>query len=383
LRCSAGLVSIEDHRRNDCRFSILGSGGRHYNDKFYYKHNYCNNIFEAKILADLTRAEKLRAALQAEDSKRTPKSTGDNASFPFWTIPDNSNATIRFLPDADPNNLYFWADREVIKLRFAGQTGGEYATDQEVEVTVPCVDMFGDSCPIIAEIKPWWKQGPEKEALARLYYKKKSHIFQGFVVNSPLDEANVPVNPIRRFVINPSIFKIIRQALMDPQMEDVCTDYVGGRDFKIVKSKSGEYANYSTSTWSFRTRPLNEMETIAIQEYGLFNLADFKGPRPDADGIAMIKAMFHDSLAGRAFDFAAYGKTYRGYSNDRSSYGNTNAAAAMETVTLTPVGKKPAASAATLVQEGVNDVESGVRDTPTEPPMPDILDRIRKKTMAS
>ncbi|CAM6054977.1 unnamed protein product [Sphagnum tenellum] len=115
---------------------------------------------------------------------------------------------------------------------------------------------------------------------------------KGFVVNSPLEEGNVPENPIRRFVINPSVYEIIKTSLMNPEMEDLPTDYVGGRDFKIAKTKKGEYANYATSTWSFRTRPLNEIEQVAIQQYGLFNLADFRGSRPDADGVEMIKAMF-------------------------------------------------------------------------------------------
>lgn len=339
-------------------------------------------------MADLTRAEKLRAALQAQDDKKSPRTGGDNASFPFWSIPYGASATIRFLPDADPDNLFFWADREQIKLRFAGQVGGDYPTEQEVEVTVPCVDMFGDSCPIIAEIKPWWKQGPDKEALARLYYKKKSHIFQGFVLNSPLDEANVPANPIRRFMINPSIFKIIRQAMMSPDMEEVCTDYAAGRDFKIVKTKLGDFPNYSTSTWSFRTRALNEMETIAIQEHGLFNLAEFLGPRPDADGIAMIKAMFHDSLAGLPFDFAAYGKVYRGYSNDRGGFGNDrgNDRGTPQSEAASPVNAPAPVHAATPKKPAANLTGTVSEDTTgpaSEQSMPEILEHIRKKTMAA
>src|SRR5206468_1008631 len=147
-------------------------------------------------------------------------------------------------------------------------------------VQVPCVDMFGDTCPITAHIRPWWKDDSKKD-LARVYYKKKSFLFQGFVVNTPFEEQNTPENPIRRFVINPSIYEIIKNSLMNPEMEDLPTDYVGGRDFKLTKTKKGEYANYSTSQWSFKTRSLSEAELAAIEQYGLFNLKDFLGNRPD------------------------------------------------------------------------------------------------------
>ena len=126
-----------------------------------------------------------------------PTSYGDNASYAFWNIPEDTTALLRFLPDKDDANPWFWAERQTIKLPFAGTIGGDSPTDKEVVVTVPCVDMFGDTCPIIAETRPWWKDENKKEA-ARLYYKKRSYITQGFVVSSPFVEPSVPENPIRR-----------------------------------------------------------------------------------------------------------------------------------------------------------------------------------------
>jgi len=337
----------------------------------------------------MTAAEKLRAHLleQSERKPRSSQSTGDNASYPFWNMPEGTTATVRFLPDADPNSPTFWVTREVIKLKFAGQVGGDYPTEKQVVVTVPCVDMFGDTCPIIAETRPWWKQGGDKEALAREYYKKKSYIFQGFVVNTPFEEPSVPENPIRRFVINPSIFDIIKTSLMNPEMEDLPTDYVGGRDFKIAKTRKGDYANYANSTWSFRTRALNEMENVAIEQYGLWNLSEFRGTRPDADGIEMIRQMFHDSLAGKPFDFDAYGKFYRAY-GDRNNAGNGNDPDATTTVTAT----KPTPSVTSRVLEDEDSevsessaVSSSSTSAATKKPTTqasDILERIRKKTLA-
>lgn len=241
----------------------------------------------------------------AERPAGTP--TGDNASFPFWNTPEGQSSVIRFLPDGDADNTFFWQERQIIKLPFQGVTGRD---DQPCEVQVPCVDMFGDQCPITAAIRPWWKDESKKD-LARVYYKKRSYLFQGFVVNSAFEEPTTPENPIRRFIINPSIYEIIKNSLMNPEMEDLPTDYVGGRDFKLTKTKKGDYANYGTSQWSFKVRGLNADELGAIEQHGLWNLKEFLGNRPDRDGIEMIRAMFEDSLAGRPFDTASYGSVYR------------------------------------------------------------------------
>jgi len=132
-------------------------------------------------------------------------------------IPYGSTATIRFLPDADPNNTFFWVGKENIKLKFQGVVGDH---DKEITISVPCVEMWGDTCPILAEVRPWWKD-PSRETLARQYWKKKSYLFEGFVVNSPFEEKETPQNPIRRFIINPSIFDIIKNSLMNADMEDM------------------------------------------------------------------------------------------------------------------------------------------------------------------
>jgi hypothetical protein len=266
-----------------------------------------------------TKLEIMREKLRAEKERTTKNenntvSTGDNAAFPFWNIPLKTSATVRFLPDGNPENPNFWANRETIRLPFAGQVGGDYATDREVIVTVPCIDMYhpGNSvCPIIAEMRPYWKQGPDEKAIARKYYKVRTYLFQGFVVSSELQEEKVPENPIRRFIFKPQIFKIIENSIMDSEMEDSPDDYVGGRDFKITRTKPGEYSDYTTSSWSFRTRSLNEAETLAIDQHGLFNLSSFIDAEPDSNGVELIKAMFKDSLAGNPFDFAAYGHAYR------------------------------------------------------------------------
>jgi len=347
-------------------------------------------------MTQLTPMQLLAQRLREEQEKkkgglnRSTSNNGDNASYPFWNIPEDSSAVVRFLPDGDPDNLFFWRERQVLKFPFAGVVGGDYPTDRPVTVTVPCIDMFGMTCPVIAETRPWWKDDSKKE-LARTYYKKKSYIFQGFVVSSPFVEENAPENPIRRFVIGPSLYDIIYKSLSNPEFEDLPTDYHGGRDFKISKTRKGEWANYGTSQWSFRTRPLSENELIAIDQHGLWNLKDYLGRVPDADEIEAIKQMFHDSLAGKPFDHASYGKWYRAYGGGRDGKRSGDEDALPPARTTTTVQARsvmneeraaPAASAA--APTAAAPAAAPATSTATaggKPQAADILAKIREKTM--
>ena len=211
--------------------------------------------------------QEIRAKLQAMESKpgSNQKAQGDNAIYPFWNIDEGTSAVMRFLPDSDPNNTFFWVERQMIRLTFPGIVGGD---QKPTTVQVPCMEMFGEICPVLQEVRPWFKD-PSLEDMGRKYWKKRSYIFQGFVNENPLDET-APENPIRRFVIGPQIFNIIKSALMDPEMENLPTDYVAGTDFRLSKTTKGQYADYSTSKWARKESGLTEEQLAAIDTHGLY-----------------------------------------------------------------------------------------------------------------
>lgn len=300
------------------------------------------------------RAKLKEAQARSQNNQKKSGSGGDKASFPFWDTPVGQTTTVRFLPDADTENPFFWVERQVIKLPFDGVIGGEFPTQKQVEVQVPCVDMFGMACPIIAATRHLWNGDDNDKQIARTYYKKRSYIFQGLVLNSPIVEEEAPENPIRRFVINKSIYEIIYASLLEPNFESLPTDYEGGRDFMIKKTQKGEWANYGTSSWSYNgPRSLTETERAVIAKNGLFNLKDALGAVPTADGVAAIKAMFEDSFAGKPFDHDSYGQFYRPYgSRDNSATtAATNATANTATAMANPVIDKTPAP--TVVDESV------------------------------
>jgi len=247
-----------------------------------------------------TSLAEIRAKLQAQENRGTGgQSQGDNAIYAHWNIPEGSSAKIRFLPDANPKNDFFWVERLMIRLPFAGIKG--QADSKPVVVQVPCVEMYGDACPILAEVRTWFKD-PGLEEMGRKYWKKKSYLFQGFVRENPLADDKAPENPIRRFVISPQIFNLIKAALMDPELESMPTDYSAGLDFTVTKTSKGGYADYSTSKWSRKETALTAQEQSAIDSFGLYNLSDFLPKRPGEVELKVIKEMFEASVDGQAYD---------------------------------------------------------------------------------
>jgi hypothetical protein len=256
---------------------------------------------------------EIRARIAAQENKQQKGASGsqsDNSIYPHWNMDEGTNATIRFLPDANSSNTFFWVERQIIKLPFNGVKGDPNV--KQIQVQVPCVEMYGDSCPILAEVRPWYKDESLKE-MANKYWKKRSYLFQGFVRQKPIGDDKTPANPIRRFIISPQIFAIIKSSLMDPEMEELPTDFLRGLDFNVKKSSKGGYADYSTSNWARKESPLTEAEQAAIEAHGLFNLTDFLPKKPGEAELRIIKEMFEASVDGQPYDNERWGAYYRPY----------------------------------------------------------------------
>ena len=320
-----------------------------------------------------TSLAEIRAKLQAQENKsQGNNSGGDNGIYAHWNIPENSTARLRFLPDANTKNTFFWVERLMIKLPFAGIKG--QPDSKPTFVQVPCVEMWQEACPILAEVRTWFKD-KSLEEMGRKYWKKKSYLFQGFVVQSNLTEDKSPENPIRRFIIGSQIFNIVKNALMDSEIEELPTDYVRGLDFKITKTSKGGYADYSTSTWARRERALSTEEKAAIEQYGLYSLKDFLPKKPGEVELKVIKEMFEASVDGEAFDMERWGQYFK-----PAGMGNVESAAK-------PVAAKPqpVKQVAETVEEDAP-FESDTQPTKTEPAggdasqrAADIIAMIRKR----
>ena len=280
---------------------------------------------------------EIRAKLQEAQSKSTGQSTGggDNAIYPHWNMQEGKEAVIRLLPDGNSANTFFWVERAMIKLPFAGIKG---ETDSRaVQVQVPCVEMYNDgtACPILTEVRGWFKDKALEE-MGRKYWKKRSYIFQGFVVEDPIKEDRIPENPIRRFIIGPQIYQIIRSALMDPELEELPTDFMRGVDFRIAKTSKGGFADYSTSKWSRRERAISDADKAAIEQFGLHNLSDFLPKKPTDVELKVMKEMFEASVDGEAYDMDRWGQYFKPAGMGQAT-GDPNKAAAPRAAVASPV----------------------------------------------
>lgn len=309
-----------------------------------------------------SRLEQLREKLrQQEEAKNTKSFTpNDNALYPFYNMPFNASVSVRFLPDGD-DELKFFQEAQKIRIPFSGIKG--MSVDKEVFVKVPCMAMYGKTCPITEEIRPWWDD-EELKPEARKYYRKQEFLYQGIIRGtSPVEEEHVPENPIRRFSFTKPLHEKInswRTLFMDGDFDDVPTSFDRGTDFRISKTQNGQYASYDTSSWARKESALTEDERAEIEKYGLWNLSDYLPNEPNEKQLQAIMDMFAASVDGDAFDpDASYAEFYKPW--QLNSNNNTTESKPKTTVAV----NKPATT--TPKVEAKSEPEATTEATPSAP----------------
>lgn len=312
-----------------------------------------------------TSLAEIRAKLAAQETRSSGQNSGgDTSVYAHWNMDEGQNATIRFLPDANTKNTFFWIERAMIRLPFAGVKGE--SDGRQVQVQVPCVEMYNDggTCPILTEVRTWFKD-PSLEEMGRKYWKKRSYIFQGFVRESQMNEDKIPENPIRRFIISPQIFTIIKSSLMDPEIEELPTDYERGLDFRISKTSKGGYADYSTSKWARKESSLTSAELAAIEQYGLFDLSSFLPKRPGEVELRVMKEMFEASIDGQPYDPDRWGQYFR--PSGMAAPAGTAGSSDSDEDSAPVVKAQPAAKAAPAAKAPVSSFDEDEDDQPSAP----------------
>lgn len=250
-----------------------------------------------RTMSDLAAAQKAAESKAMADSGRT------------WLpskIPDNTQAAVRFTHDADDSNDLLHVEGCHLLLPFAGMIGSEQDTDDFVAVRVPCFDQWKrGTCPVLQDTKPYWKHDHTKD-FARTYYKVRTYFYTGFVVSTPSPEPSVPENPIRVFPISKQLHDRIQSGLLNAEFEMSPADPEEGRDFRIIKSKRGEFPNYDQSLFSARSRAWTEAEHEAVDKYGLVEMSTLLGTEPSAEVREQVWQMYQDSIALKPFDAKKY-----------------------------------------------------------------------------
>jgi len=206
--------------------------------------------------------------------------------FNFWKMDVDSTTIVRFLPDADEENpMGFLVENLSHELNINGK-----------REKVACLKMYGEDCPICALSQKYYdeKSPDHNEKLGKKYYRKKSYIGQVLVIDTTIDHDQEQLVKLMEF--GPKIFKQIQASFSSGDLEEAPYELKGGYNFRIKKSKSGEYADYGTS--SFAPKQSDVADDI-IESMSLYDLKEYRTPRVTRD---VMEAMLLADQTGGSFN---------------------------------------------------------------------------------
>lgn len=275
---------------------------------------------------------EMRAKLSQSNSNSQFNNTGNTDIFKFGDLKVGDEIRIRFLPDGEPANPWFWRERDfrVLKFNSLSLPNGTVMS-KDTYVSVPAFNLKSnedkkDDLPseylykstddvIQQKIKGLWIDGDKtSQALYNKFGKKVSYIFQGFV-HAPGYETK-----IYRFIINAGLYNLIKTFLEDDEISEVPCDYENGRDFilkvsernAVINGTNQKVKDYVTnSKWSSKVTPLTEDEKRYIEEHGLYDLKKFLAKRPSPEQEEVMLAMYNASYDGNPYDIKNWASTFR------------------------------------------------------------------------
>jgi hypothetical protein len=234
-------------------------------------------------------AKRSLAALTEQFKQKTTEGGGNGATwklfFNFWKADMDSVSIVRFLPDLDEDNpMGFLVENLAHELVINGK-----------REKVPCLKMYGEDCPICALSQDYYdeKSANHNEQLGKKYYRKKAYIGQVLVMETPIEHDQEQLVKLIEF--GPAVFKQIQAAFQSGDLEEAPFELKGGYNFRIKKTKSGEYASYTTSSFAPKQTDVGD---DVIEKLNLYNLADYRTARMSRD---VLEAMLIADQTGAAF----------------------------------------------------------------------------------
>lgn len=229
--------------------------------------------------------DSLKAAIKRNNSGESRPSN----YFRFWDMPDNSQAIVRFLPDANEDNpMQFLVEKLMHTLVVNGK-----------EESVPCLKMYGEECPICKLSASYYKENDKVNG--KKYWRKKQHLAQVLVKEDPLaPDDNTGENSegkVRVIALGYQLFTILNDAFESGELDEVPYAYEDGTDFIIKKSKQGDYSGYTLSKFARKSTDLTDDERAYVQS----ELIDLSTLLPKNPGAEKVKAMLEAALTGEEY----------------------------------------------------------------------------------
>lgn len=234
--------------------------------------------------------EQLRANFKSSDNEGQSR---PNNYYPFWNIPEGSQAVLRFLPDANENNpLGFVVEKVMHNLVVNGE-----------KKSVPCLKQYaeeGNECPVCNVSSAYYKDNDK--ANGKKYWRKKQHLAQVLVVEDPLppntETGETHEGKVRFVALGFQLFNIIKDAFESGELDEAPFAYKGGTNFIVKKTKQGDYPSYALSKFTRRSTDLTEDE-IALVEDAMVDLSTLLPKNP---GRAKVEGMLEAALTGASYE---------------------------------------------------------------------------------
>lgn len=234
--------------------------------------------------------DQLKAAFGKRNSSGTNENTGFwDKFYPFYKMGFGETALFRFLPDLDEENpLGFIVENKYHELTINGK-----------KKRIACLKMHDGHdahCPACAKSAHYYNEvGDEK--MGKLFWRKVDYIGAGLVMSSPFDYPIKPdENPVRLVSLGPKLFKRIETSIASGDFDVAPYDLDAGFDFKIMKTKQGDYADYSSSEF---VRKATAIAGSLRDRLELVDLKKFRFARVDAD---TMEAQIQAFLTGKSYD---------------------------------------------------------------------------------
>jgi len=232
--------------------------------------------------------EQMRAAFKQNESSSDSEFT--NNYYPFWLMPNDAQAVVRFLPDGNENNpMGFFVEKRMHNLVINGE-----------KKSVPCLTTYGEDCPICKVSSAFYGKStdPKKKDAwglkGKAYWRKKQYLTQAIVLEDPLP-ANVETGEtyagkVCCLALGFQLYTIIKEASMSGELDTVPFLFKNGVDFTIKKSAQGEYSTYAMgSRFSRKNRDLTDDEVALAQEH-MIDLSTLLPKKPELERVEQMLA---------------------------------------------------------------------------------------------
>jgi hypothetical protein len=215
---------------------------------------------------DINRARAAFGKQNNQQTERTPY-------YPFHKLPENKSTTVRFLPDANPDNeLGFLVERRTHELVIDGE-----------RQRVACLETYGDKCPICDLSRQYYKA--KDTVNGKKFWPKKDHLARVLIVKDGLppdpETGETYTGKVVTLSLGKTLYDIIAHNISSGDLGDELPCSVEeGTDFIITRTTrpgpNGEkYSDYALSKFARQSRALED------EELATFEMEDENGNTPN------------------------------------------------------------------------------------------------------